>query len=476
MNVKRIRVSHWAASLACLGLASFSWIKTASAEITLLEKDGWQIFTEGRVGAFGSVAFGQDVPSPVSPDPAFPARPLLVGTFGSDNEQTDLSGNTLAFRLRSGMMPNILAFGFRKELSETTTVRGYISLWASADTNRVKYTKSAFDVRQGFLELEGNWGSLLAGRALALFARGNWEIDYLYQHGYGFGHPCKIDSSGEEAGFTGGGTCGQIGFGVLHPGYDAGIAYATPSLGGLKVTLGVYDPVGSQQVLPRTPYPRPEGEVAFQKKLGDLGLIRVFASGMWQRSQMVVVSTDPTTMMMSDVLIDRDAYGFAGGARLELGPLRIGGSGFRGKGLGTHFALNLRNDPTTLHRSQQGGSCNGPNDCRYRTTDGFHGAIAGVFGRLMINAGFGMTRIYRLAEDSVHVDPNDMSDPSPWVVPRYQYGVSAGINVRLSESLVFDIDYFRAHSAWYDDADMNRVIPGQTQDMNVLSSGLVLVW
>jgi hypothetical protein len=197
---------------------------------------------------------------------------------------------------------------------------------------------------------------------------------------------------------------------------------------------------------------------------------------MWQRSQMVVVATDPTTMTMSNVLIDRDAYGFAGGARLELGPLRIGGSAFRGKGLGTHFALNSRYDPTTLHLTQQGATCSGPNDCRYRTTDGFHGAIAGVFGRFMVNAGFGMTRIFLLPEDSVHTDPVTMSDPSPWVVPRYQYGISAGINVRISEQLIWDLDYFRAHSVWNSDADMTRTIPGVKQDMNIVSSGLVLVW
>jgi hypothetical protein len=430
------------ASLAGLLLASLPAARHAAAEVVLLDKGGWQVFTEGRVGAFASEAFGQGIPAP-----ADPGRPLVVGIFGSPNAQEDTANDVLAFRLRSGMMPNILAFGFRKRINEDTTLNGYISLWASADTNRVKYTKSAFDVRQGFLTVDGRWGTLLAGRALSLFARGNYEIDYLYQHGYGFGHPCRLDSTGEEAGFNGGGTCGQIGFGVLHPGYDAGVSYATPSLGGLRLTVGFYDPIGNQQTLPRTPYPRPEAELSFERKFG-IGMIKLFASGFWQRSQKLI-APDPTNPMV-EALINRDAYGFAGGGRLEIGPLRVGASGFRGKGIGTHFALNGTNDLTTFNSTT----------FNYRTTEGFYGAIAGVFGRFMVNAGFGMTRVHLLS-------PDDDPSISTQTLPRQQYGISAGINVRISEQLIYDLDFFRAHSEWYDNG---------SQDINFISSGLVLIW
>jgi hypothetical protein len=458
--VKRIRVSPWTASLFGLLLVSACWIRSAAAEVLLVERNGWEIFTDGRVGAFASVAVGKDIPvipAPPAPNPAPPS--VQVGIFASDAEQDDASQNILASRLRSGLMPNIFAIGLRRQLSETTRLRGYVALWASADTNRVKYTKSAFDVRQGYMQIEGRWGSFLAGRAMALFSRGNFEIDYLYQHGYGLGHPCKIDSSGEESGFTGGGTCGHMGFGVLHPGYDSGLAYATPSLGGLQLTVGIYDPVGSGNLLPRTPYPRPEGELAFVRKLGALGMIKLFASGMWQRSQTVI--PDPANPM-ANTLVSKDAYGLAGGGRLEVGALRLGIGVFTGKGLGTHIALNATNDLTTLNRTT----------FNYRQSRGIYGAIAGVFGRYMVNAGFGTVRVYQLTED---VAPAGQTPLAP--LPKQQYGISVGFNVRLSEVLVFDIDYFRAHSQWYDFTDpATNAVNTPTQVMNFVSSGLTVLW
>ena len=41
-------------------LACLSFAEGAAAEVTLVEKDGWTFFADGRVGAFLSVATGAD--------------------------------------------------------------------------------------------------------------------------------------------------------------------------------------------------------------------------------------------------------------------------------------------------------------------------------------------------------------------------------------------------------------------------------
>src|SRR5688500_8046081 len=73
-------------------LACLLWSQSASAEVTLVEKDGWTFYANGRVGAFVSAAFGDDFPDPTPPLAAAPgaaANPTHqlggfpgVGTFG----------------------------------------------------------------------------------------------------------------------------------------------------------------------------------------------------------------------------------------------------------------------------------------------------------------------------------------------------------------------------------------------------------
>ena len=48
-------------------LACLLWSQSASAEVTLVEKDGWTFYANGRVGAFVSAAFGDDFPDPTPP-------------------------------------------------------------------------------------------------------------------------------------------------------------------------------------------------------------------------------------------------------------------------------------------------------------------------------------------------------------------------------------------------------------------------
>jgi hypothetical protein len=134
---------------------------------------------------------------------------------------------------------------------------------------RRKYREVFPDVREGYLRLEGPWGALVVGRALTLFSRGATEIDFLYGHGYGVGNPAGFDNHGPAG--------GHVGFGVLASGFGAGVAYATPSLGGLQLTVGYYDPNTLAGLSwERTKWGRPEAELTYDVGGGRGGPVHHF--------------------------------------------------------------------------------------------------------------------------------------------------------------------------------------------------------
>ena len=236
----------------------------------------------------------------------------------------DDPGLVREMRLRTGFTGNVLGFGIKKRISETTEVLGYSAVTVGIDSDeRRKFSIVRPDWRESFLRITGPWGSFTAGRTLGLFSRGALEITYLYGYRYGLGFPGGITPAGQS-------TAGSVGFGVLASGFAAGFAYATPSLGGLVLHVGLYDPnnIVATKILERTRWPRAEYELIFQRTFGVSGLVKLFQNGACQR----VYDYDGTTR-------SADIWGFGGGGRLEIGPVRIGLAGHYGKGIGVDYAM-----------------------------------------------------------------------------------------------------------------------------------------
>jgi hypothetical protein len=468
----------WLAAAALL-----AWCRPAAAEIVLGDFNGWEVFTDGRINAFGSYALGDRFPDPnplpdgavdLTPDGVPDQGPAVVqGPFGAGTNQEDAAGDIGAMRVRNGFVSNVLAFGFRKKLNATTTLRGYFALWSGIESeggnSRLRNGRGWLDVRQGFLSVEGRWGGLLVGRNLGLFSRAAVEINYTYQHAYGLGHPCGIDGNGP--------TCGHIGFGVIYPGFDPGIVYATPDLGGLKLTVGLYDPVVLTAYMQRTPFPRPEAELAFDRKIGDLGMFKLFANALWQRletSNGYYVSRLPDGTDVSAMMVGakRDAWGVGGGGRLELGPMRFGATGFTGVGLGTHYPI--QHSPGFLFNTDT---------FQLRKFDGFYGALAGVFGRVTVHTGFGIVLVHRMPAD---LFPENTDPASPFAkpansIPEYQYGISGGIAIKVTDAFYWALDVFRQHSQWYtlqtQHATMGLITyGGEKQSLLFLNTGVTFIW
>jgi hypothetical protein len=464
------------ARLAVCVVGSLFWSRAAGAEVTLVEKDGWTFSIDGRVNAFLTIGQGDDFPLPMR----FPGADMGMHTVMGANSprpgqgigdvgwpsayQQDVDNKYFAMRIRSGMYGNILGFALTRQIDETTTIRGYVSIWSTIESlGRDKWYPIIAEAREGHVTAAGRWGSATAGRMLGRLGRMSWEIASMYGHGYGVGLPCT-DSLGPA--------CGHIGTGVLFPGYSAGVSYSTPSLDGLQLHAGLYDPVVFSPSSPddwsHASFARPEGAITYEAPLGPNGRVKIGAEGLYQ--PIARIRTDPMTMAKTN---ENDAVGGgAGGARIEVGAVRLGLSGFHGKGIGLGWALQK-----SMATSDSDSSAAAPSGITYglRTFTGFYGQGALVFGNIHIAFGFGRGLVDQLAIDK--------ANPKLSVI-HAQTGISAALYYHINENVVLGLDYFRYTGNWYgapvvDATTMQPTgdkLPGEVQNLNFVSAGVTYHW
>jgi hypothetical protein len=417
----------------------------AAADVTLRKPgDGWELFTNGRVNGFVSYANGDARPRDTYDGATMQQIRQTVGgglEAFAERQPTGMGqiltqGKIEGLRARSGSAANVIGLGARRGLSENTTVTLYVSIWAFIESvAHRKYFPVYPDVREGYLQLQGGWGSLLVGRSGVLFSRGATEIAFSYGHGYGMGFPGNLDESGPAV--------GHIGFGVLANGYAAGVAYTTPSVGGLQLTVGYYDPsnlAGSS--FERTKMGRPEAEITFTVPFGRLGMLKLFGNGAYQK---VYKTDDPR----SDTV-----YGAGGGGRVELGPFRLGVATHWGKGLGLSYALEP--SEATYTRFMPGGVS------QLRVFDGLYAQAQLVLGKVDLSAGWGTTRVHQL-----DIDREGLPGEPAISLIKTQTGTSAGFVYHPRDWFHWNVDVFRADFRWY---------WGEKQVVHFVHTGPTVTW
>lgn len=408
----------------------------ALAEKSITKTDSYEVYTDGRAGAFVSYARGDARPGPRTSEDGTLINDVLGGGLDALAVRPRIGPNQLSqgtienMRVRSGFIGNTFGLGVRMPHG-STTLTGYIQVWAFVESEaRRKYRQNLADVRQGYVKAEGGWGTLLVGRSRALFSRAGTDVNSLYAHRYGLGYPGSTDLNGP--------TAGHIGFGVLGSGFAAGIAYATPVIAGLQLTTGIYDPIQLQGAWTRTKYVRPEAELTFEQPLGGLGKLVLFANGGVQN------------VYKEDVDEGTAAGGIGYGGRVEVGPVRVGAAGHFGKGLGLSYALEA-SDATI----DPGGGL--------RKFDGYYLQSQLALGPVDLSAGWGITRVFLNPIDNERDERGNI----PHSIIKYQMGISGGVVYHVTPSLHFDIDYFRANFAWF---------LGERQVVDIVNSGLTIVW
>lgn len=419
--------------LVCLSLVGFlSWTRSASADVTIGKTDDWEIYTTGRVDGFFSYGFGDGYPQAKGANETIlPGGGLNIGVdnipdIGPDGMPIPGSSGTFrSMRIRSGFVPNVFGFGLRSHITQNTLLTVFLSLWTTIEQQDQR--KTGFvrpDAREGYAMLEGPWGSLLVGRALDLFSRGATENDFLYCHGYALGFPGNIDNVGP--------TAGLIGFGVSAAFFSTGIVYGTPSLGGLKLTAGIYDPAVVAGAWEATREGRPEAELTYDLAVKSVKL-HLFGNGAAQRLYRAA-ETRHATM-----------YGVGYGGRVEVGRFHLGIAGDYGKGTGLSYALE--DSATTFSQSYD-----------LRTFDGYSAFAQVVAGRFDFNAGLGISRVFLLDADKINTTSS---------LIKHQIGYAAVIVYHVTPHLHVALDYMHGDYSWY---------LGEQQKVNFLSTGMTATW
>jgi hypothetical protein len=422
-------------SAALLAAASSS-PRRARAEVVIASTDKWEVSTNGRVNGFFSHIEGDAYPADL------PGNHSLLAGAGLESRQIDNSGHLSTTRFRTGFVGSVLAFTVRLRLSEDTSVRAHIATWNTIETSRNKAAPNPTDVREAYGKVEGPWGGLLFGRSLALFSRGAITLDFTYQHGNGLGYPCNADGGGP--------TCGMVGYGVVYAGFNPQLTYNTPDLGGFQLSLGLFDPSNAPGKLERTPIPRFEGEVNFEKRFKG-GFVHLFVNGFYQYLAQAGDPKDPTATPNLKTASAR-AVNYGGWA--ELSALRVGYSSHVGYGIGMNNTLE--NTPVVFD------SNNDP-----RKFDAYYVMGGVVIDRVYLNAGWGISRLFATDQDLADAM---MAAASGSAIPdpiKSQRGIALNLNYTFSSNLVAALEYFNAQNNWY---------LGDEQNVNAFNTGLTMLW
>ncbi len=435
-----------AAVLSITICATVGFSRMAAAEVSVAKADGWELYTQGRVGVFFSTAFGDGNPVPPA---ALPNESIVSGgglSVAKDSMPAapGVQSKFLNMRLRSGFVPNVFALGLRRQLTQYTTLTAHMALWATIDTEGQRKTESLFAwVQEWYLKLEGPWGSVVGGRALDLFSRGATQNDFLYLHGYSLGFPGNVEANPNSP------ANGLIGFGVMAAFYSSGVAYATPSQYPLQNTIGVYDATPLPGGYEATRYPRFEDELTFDMTLRKLKL-HLFGNGEYQ------------SVYQSGSNKHANSYGVGYGGRAEYGNFHLGVAGHWGKGLGLFFAL----EPDSISVSST--------TFELRTFDGYSAMAQYVAGPFDINAGWGISRVFLLASDSLNAA---QTGPSTTSVLKYQMAFAGALVYHARNYLHFSLDYLRAQAQWFGVQTLLAMgYPAEHQNVNFVNAGMTVTW
>jgi hypothetical protein len=443
--VKSLRWEKLCGVVCFLAVSGF-FPRSARGEKILLKTPDWELYTDGRVGAFLSYVRGDGYPQPPRDSMGNQIHDIAGGGVNAQADRVPIGNGQLSqgtierWRVRSGFIGNTLGIGLRGALDEQTKVTGYIQIWAYIEGETQRKSKpNPADLRQGYVKVEGPWGSVLGGRTRTLFSRGATDINVLYAHRYGVGFPgtTNVDSSGP--------TVGHIGFGLLGSGFAAGFIYATPLVAGLQLSLGVMDPIALQGAWTRTKLPRGETELTFEHPIGDMGKVVLFGNGAYQ------------DLYKQDSPDHTKAWGFGYGGRVELGPVHLGVAGHKGTGLGLNYALEASDATLDLAGD-------------LRQFDGYYVQSQVVLGEVDLSAGWGITRVFLSPQDTVL----DAAGYITRSVVKSQMGISGVVVYHMKPWLHLDLDYFRADFSWFGDPD--RGLPGEKQVVHVVNGGMTFTW
>ncbi len=230
-----------------------------------------------------------------------------------------------------------VTFGLYPGIS--TNDGGSPNLGNTSATRNTALGTAGLDVRQVFLTFgNSEMGTVLAGRNIGLFGADAILNDMtLLGVGAGGSNAAPTNTS-----------LGSIGYGYIYTDWLAQIDYTTPDMNGVKVTVGIFDPVES---LTDGTGPTPKATPGFHGKIAfkNGGPLYLSASFLWEKQELQ--REDALGNRLSGQKVSYDGAGFDFGGKYDLpGGFQIAAWAYYAKGLGTTglFVNGADVDPASL--------------------------------------------------------------------------------------------------------------------------------
>lgn len=427
------------AALAALVLA----IPTpARADVTLVEKDGWTFYTRGLVAAHYQLIKGDADPTFSNGPPGDPRTqtglPSAGGQILDERTASDQRDKTLTMsNVRSGFIGTQIGFGLNRQINSNVKVESLLAInVAGINSNRGQDLQKAADYREAWAQVVSPYGTVRFGRMFGIFGEGSAEV-MVMAYKFGVGHPCVVNHATIS--------CGSSGAGPLYAGFDGAIRYISPRLAGFEFALSMVDPSVSPYAK-MSPLPRFDGEVNYDQTFGDVN-VRVIAQGMYEK---VSKSTPKSPLLPNGEIKSDTIWGGMGTGILTIGPVKIGGGGWTGAGVGERIPLEA-SDPANPIFSDQ--------TLELRHFRGFYGNLQGTFMDNTLTAGGGILYVQPTAVDvAIGTAPNDVLDHQSEFHVTYQHKWDA---------IVLNVEYMRWQTVWHF---------GEVQKLNFMGAGLNYIW
>jgi hypothetical protein len=259
------------------------------------------------------------------------------GQRSSSSVSNGLLPAALAFSAATTQAGYDIAVTFGLYPGISTNDGGSPNLGNTSTTRNTALGTASLDVRQVFLTFgNSDMGTVLAGRNIGLF-----QADAILNDMTLLG----VGAGGSNASPTNT-SLGSIGFGYIYTDWLAQINYTTPSIGGAKITVGIFDPVESlTDGTGATPKSTPgfHGKIAY--KASDT--LYLSASFLWEKQEFQ--RSDVLGNLIPGAKMTYDGYGFDAGGKFDFGGFEIAAWGYYAKGVGTTglFVYSADTDPAS---------------------------------------------------------------------------------------------------------------------------------
>ncbi len=291
--------------------------------------------------------------------------------------QSDFGGEDSA-HLNEGLLPSFHTMVVKTPEVNGLTGTGQITFAVDSSAEKGSRlnksglfgTTSNIDMREVFFNVSGDFGTISAGRTLALFGRQAILKDITL---FGVGYLVGPDGGGT--------TLGRIGAGYVYPDFRTRFVYQTPDMNGFQLSVGIFDPQepggllgGAAGWSSETDTPQFQAEATFNSAF-EGGSFSGWAGFIWQEQEIMASPGGGTG--------DVETVGWNIGASVAAQGFSMTGQYYDGEALGV------------ILFSSGGGfgfNCSAAG-CNEADNDGFYVQAAYTFnGTTKIGGGYGESR------------------------------------------------------------------------------------